>query len=170
MIEVGGLRFIGSPDPRTSRYGQGIVPADRGAQDTLLTEQGTALGKRACTSDAPVIAVAHDPLAGTTALRTGCGHVTLALDGHTHAEGTVTAVDTADGTTGYQFTGGSAGGAPGESAVERTFASSVTVGPLNHDAWVNIVSVDRTTGALRAVTAFHFTPAKEITVTQQLVS
>lgn len=27
VVEVHGLRFIGSPDPRTSRYGQGIVPS-----------------------------------------------------------------------------------------------------------------------------------------------
>ena len=170
VVEVGGLRFVGSPDPRTSRYGQGIVPADRGAQDKLLTDQGEALGRAACSSTAPVIAVAHDPLAGATALRSGCGHVTLALDGHTHAEGEPTAVATADGTTGYQFTGGSAGGAPGETAVERSFATSLTVGPLNHDAWVSIVSVDRGTGALRGVTSFHFTPARDIIVTQRLVS
>ena len=60
--------------------------------------------------------------------------------------------------------------ATGSQAMGDTGASSVTVGPLNHDAWVNIVSLDRTTGALRAVTAFHFTPAREVTVTQQLVS
>ena len=31
VVSTHGLRFIGLPDPRTSRYGQGIVPAAQAA-------------------------------------------------------------------------------------------------------------------------------------------
>jgi hypothetical protein len=112
--------------------------------------------------------VLHDPLAGQAAIQHGCGRVTLALDGHTHKQAGPTAVPEPEGGgTAYQFTGASSGGAPTESAVERTFASRLTVGPLNHDARVNLVTVDKRTGALVAVTEFRFTPEQTITVAQQ---
>jgi hypothetical protein len=65
-----------------------------------------------------------------------------------------------------RFVGGSTGGAPGEGAVERSFASRLTVGPLNHDASVNVVSIDTTSGALVGVTVWHVTPDQDITVQQ----
>jgi hypothetical protein len=168
VVSAGGLQFIGLPDPRTSRYGQGIVPSDPSEQDALLEEQGTAAGALACVASAPLIAVLHDPRAGQAAIQHGCGHITLALDGHTHKQGGPTAVPEPEGGgTAYQFTGASSGGAPGEGSVERTFASQLTVGPLNHDATINIVSVDKNTGALLGATVFRFAPDQTITVTQQ---
>lgn len=169
-VSAGGLTFIGLPDPRTSRYGQGIVPAGRAAQDALLQTQGTTVGETACIAPGPMIAVLHDPLAGTTAMQHGCGHITVALDGHTHGQSGPTAVPLPDGKTGYQFTGASTGGAPGEGAVERTFASRLTVGPLNHNASINIASIDRKTGALVGMIEYHFTPAQDISVTQQVLT
>jgi hypothetical protein len=167
-VTVGGLTFLGSPDPRTSRYGQGIVPASASAQAVLVEGQGEGVGKTACASPAPIIAVLHDPGAGRAALRTGCGHVTVALDGHTHIQAGPNPVPVDDTSTGYQFTGGSAGGAPSGVSVNRALTSRVTVGPLNHDAELNIVSVDADTGALIGVTTFTFDPAQAITVTQQV--
>lgn len=170
VVTSDGVRFIGRPDPRTSRYGQGIVPAARAAQLSLLEQQGTAAGKTGCAASAPVIAVLHDPVAGKAAMRHGCGHVTLALDGHTHHQSGPNVIPLPGGGTGYQFTGASSGGAPGEESIEQSFASRLTVGPLNHDATVNIVSVDRSTGALVGVTVFRFTPDQTITVSQQDIS
>ncbi|MEO9137511.1 MAG: hypothetical protein ABI345_00420 [Jatrophihabitans sp.] len=166
VVTVDGVRFLGLPDPRTSRYGQGILPASDAAQERVVTEQGAKAGAAACDSIAPVIAVLHDPQAGREAIRSGCGNVTLALDGHTHRQDGPNVVSSIDGTLGEQFTGGSAGGAPGQGAVDRTFAASLTVGPLNHNAYVYVVSVDRGTGALVGVTEFRFTPGQEITVTR----
>jgi hypothetical protein len=166
-VTAEGLTFIGLPDPRASRYGQGIVPSAREAQDALLQKQGTTVGETACISTPPLIAVLHDPLAGNTALQHGCGHITLALDGHTHSQHGPSAVPLPDGRTGYQFTGASSGGAPGEGSIERSFASQLTVGPLNHDATLNIASVERTTGRLVAMTEFRFTPDQKIFVTRQ---
>jgi predicted phosphodiesterase len=169
VTTVHGLRFIGIPDPRTSRYGQGIVPSSDAAQAKLLTAQGDAAGRTACDASGPVIAVLHDPLAGMTALEHGCGKVVLALDGHTHKQADPVPVDLPEAGTGYQLTGGSAGGAPTESQVESTFASRLTVGPLNHDAWVSIVTVDGLSGALQGVTTFHFTPAQDVMITQRSI-
>src|SRR5581483_715878 len=132
-----GLTFVGLPDPRTSRYGQGIRPASPRAQNRLVTKQGRQVGNIACRSDGPVVAVLHDPSAGQAAITNGCGKVTVALDGHTHLQIGPTQIPAAEGTTAYRFVGGSTGGAPGEGAVERNFASRLTVGPLNHDASIN---------------------------------
>jgi hypothetical protein len=166
-----GIGFIGSPDPRTSRYGQGIDPEGHAAQDAVVSRQGREVGAAACASTQDsLIAVLHDPLAGRTALQYGCGKIVLALDGHTHAQDGPNPIALPDGGTGYQFTSGSTGGAPKGGAVEGSFASRLTVGPLNHDAVLNIVTVDRGTHALVGVTEVHFAPDQAITVTQQAVS
>jgi hypothetical protein len=167
IVTVDGLHFLGSPDPRSSRYGEGIQPASVAVQLQLVDAQGRAAGKTACASANPVIAILHDPTAGAAALDSGCGKVTLALDGHTHAQSGPNAVPLPNGQAGYQFVGASAGGAPGEKSLERSFASRLTVGPLNHAATVEIVSVERSTGRLVGVTAFRFTPDQQIVVTQQ---
>lgn len=166
VVVSDGVRFMGTPDPRTSRYGQGIVPLLPATQNTLLDQQGTAVGEAACAAEAPIVVVLHDPEAARSAMQHGCGHITVALDGHTHKQNGPTEVPLPGGGTGYRFTGASSGGAPAESSVEQTFASGLTVGPLNHDATVSIVSVDRTTGALVGVTDFRFTPDQTITVTR----
>lgn len=166
VVTVDGMRFVGLPDPRTSRYGEGIIPASDAAQERVVTVQGAQTGALACDGQAPMIAVLHDPRAGREAIRSGCGKIALALDGHTHRQEGPNDVASDDGTLGKQFTGGSAGGAPGQEAVDRTFAASLTVGPLNHNAYVYVVSVDRGSGALIGVTEFRFTPGQEITVTR----
>ena len=164
-VTADGLTFVGLPDPRTSRYGQGIRPSSDSAQARVLTTQGRAAGKIACGLDVPVIAVLHDPLAGEQAAAHGCGKITVALDGHTHKQIGPTALGrAANGTRIFQYVGASTGGAPGEGAVERTFASRLTVGPLNHDAALNLVSIDQRTGALAAVTAIHITPDQDVTI------
>jgi hypothetical protein len=168
-VSAEGLTFVGLPDPRTSRYGQGIQPSAPEAQKEVVTAQGQQAGALACRQDGPVIIVLHDPLAGRTALQNGCGRAVLALDGHTHRQQGPDTVPLPDGSTGYAFTGASTGGAPSDRTIVRSFASRLTVGPLQHDATLNIVSVDRATGRLVAVTECHITPDQIITFDQQLV-
>jgi hypothetical protein len=169
IVTVHGLRFLGSPDPRTSRYDQGIVPSSQDAQHRVIDEQAAKIVRTACRYTGPIVAVLHDPRAGMDSLDRGCGRITLALDGHTHTQSGPHAHVISGGGTGYQFTGASSGGAPKEHDIEQNFASRLTVGPLNHSAAVNIVSVNRTTGALVGMTEFHFSPEQEITVDQQLM-
>jgi hypothetical protein len=166
LVTENGLTFVGLPDPRTSRYGQGIRPASKQAQRRLLTRQGRQVGHVACRSDTPVVAVLHDPIAGQAAIANGCGKVTVALDGHTHRQMGPTQIPDATGNAAYRFVGGSTGGAPGEGAVEHSFATRLTVGPLNHNASINVVSIDKDTGSLAGVTVWHMTPEQDITVEQ----
>jgi hypothetical protein len=165
-VTVDGLTFLGSPDPRTSRYGQGIRPSSAQAQEQVVTAQGVAVGHVACAAPVPVIAVLHGPIAGTTALQNGCGRAVLALDGHTHEQAGPVAIPLPDGTTGHQFIGGSTGGAPNGESSGQPFTSRLTVGPLNHDASINLVTVDRTTGRLVGVTVCHMTPEQVVTFEQ----
>ncbi len=163
LVTVDGLTFAGYPDPRSSRYGTGIQPPSAALRAQLLRDQAARTAKLACTSRKPVVVVLHDPTAGRNALTDGCGKAVLALDGHTHRQAGPTPVPLPAG-VGYQFVGASSGGAPTETSVERTFASQLTVGPLNHDATVNIVTIDRASGVLVGVTVFRFTPDQQISV------
>jgi hypothetical protein len=166
VVSVGGLRFLGDPDPRSSRYGEGIQPSSPTDQRIVLDAQGARIGQIACKQQQPLIVVLHDPRAGRAALESGCGNAVLALDGHTHVQQGPTSVLRQDGSLGSQFVGGSSGGAPNENSVERTFASALTVGPLNHDATVNLVSYDTITARLAGVTVFRFTADQQIFVEQ----
>ena len=67
------------------------------------------------------------------------------------------------------LTSASTGGAPKQHDVGASLAARLTVGPLNHDAVVNIVSIDRATHHLVGVTEFTFAPDQAITVAQQTV-
>lgn len=167
-VTVGGLTFLGSPDPRSSRYGQGMRPVQASVQHAQLEAQATAIGSRACKDGAPIIVVLHDPAAGKEAMQRGCGNVTIDLGGHTHIQDGPNPVPLPNGRIGYQFIGASAGGAPGGSSTDRSLASQITVGPLRNNATVNIVSIDKHTSALVGITEFTFTPAKTITVSQQI--
>lgn len=168
-VSAGGLTFVGLPDPRTSRYGQGIRPESQQLQDRLVLGVGVQAGKVACDTDRPVIAVLHDPRSGRAALENGCGNVVLALDGHTHVQDGPDAVPLPDGTTGHAFTGASTGGAPSDRTIEESFASSLTVGPLHHDATINILTVDRATGRLLGTTICRITPDQTISFEQPTV-
>ena len=170
VISVNGLRFIGSADPRSSRYGATIQPSAPAAQGAVVTAQGADVARAACDTSGPLIAVLHDPQAGFVSLEQGCGHVRLALDGHTHRQAGPTPQLLPDGTTGYRFTGGSSGGAPSDADIERDFASKLTVGPLQHDATVNLVSVDRRTGELVGVIVCTFSPDGTISFAGQRAS
>lgn len=169
-ISVNGLRFIGSADPRASRYGATIQPSAPAAQGAVVTAQGAAIGRAACAASAPLIAVLHDPQAGFVALEHGCGHIRLALDGHMHRQAGPIAQVLSDGTTGYRFSGASTGGAPNDADIERNFASKLTVGPLQHAATVNLVSVDRATGELIDITVCTVSPDGTISFAAQRAS
>ena len=102
--------------------------------------------------------------AGRDALANGCGKAVLALDGHTHRQAGPTPVPLPAGSPATSSSGRRAAARRPRPRVERTFASQLTVGPLNHDATVNIVTIDRATGALVGVTVFRFTPDQQISV------
>jgi hypothetical protein len=169
-VTANGLTFVGLPDPRTSRYGEGLRPAGAAVQSQLVAGQGASAGSAACTNDGPAIVVLHDPRAGEKALQSGCSNAVLALDGHTHRQSGPTPLTLADGSTGYLLTGASAGGAPPDRTIEHGFASKLTVGPLNHDATINIVSVDTATGRLVGLTRCVIRPDQDIEFSQQFVS
>ncbi len=169
-VTAGGLTFVGLPDPRSSRYGQGIRPSSSKLQTRLVSDQGARAASIACDSDGPAIVVLHDPRAGRKALEDGCGNAVLALDGHTHEQHGPDPVTLPDGSVGYMFTGASSGGAPTDKTIEHSFSSSLTVGPLNHDATINIVSVDGATGRLLGVTECRVRPDQSVTFVQQLIS
>jgi hypothetical protein len=166
VVTVGGLHFLGDPDPRSSRYGQGIQPSSPANQYEVLATQAARIGNAACAQQDTVILVLHDPQAGRQALESGCGRAVLALDGHTHVQTGPDDIPLPDGTIGQRFVGASTGGAPNEHSVERSFASALTVGPLHHDATVNLVSFDTSTQRLAGITVFRFTAEQEITVEQ----
>jgi hypothetical protein len=168
-VAVDGLTFAGSPDPRTSRYGEGLRPAEPEVRAELIAAQGERVGASACKQGGPVVVVLHDPVAARTALENGCGNAVLALSGHVHAQRGPDAVALADGATGYTFTGASTGGAPSDKAILRSFASSLTVGPLRHQATIDVISLDRATGELLGVTECHISPNGTITFDQQLL-
>lgn len=169
IVTVEGVHFLGDPDPRASRYGQGIQPSSADERHRVLTEQGRRIGALACASKDKMVVVVHDPDAGDAALRSGCGHAVLALDGHTHHQAGPNSVVLPDGSTGYQFVGGSSGGATTEDKLVGSFGARLTVGPLNHPASVNIVSIDRSSGALVGVTVASFTPQQAVTIEQHPV-
>jgi hypothetical protein len=164
IVTQDGINFIGEADPRTSRYGQGLRPSSEAAQTKLLLAQGKRIGAIACKAKKPVIAILHDKRAGDAALANGCGYVRAALDGHTHVEaGPVTSI-LPDGSIGEQFTGGSAGGAPNEQeADEANPFQHLTVGKLEHNAYMYVVSVDTATGDLAAITGVKTTPEQTVT-------
>jgi hypothetical protein len=169
-VSVDGVTFAGQPDPRTSRYGQGIRPSSPVVRERLLADEGEQIGALACDSDRPLVVVLHDRSAGLTALQNGCGNATLALSGHTHRQFGPEMVPLPDGSTGYAFGSASTGGAPTDRTIEHSFASSLTVGPLNHEASINIVSVDRVSGALLGVTVCRVHPDQTVSFDEQPVA
>jgi hypothetical protein len=161
------IHFLGEPDPRTSRYGEGLRPSAEAAQTTLLVAQGKRIGEIACKGDKPVVAVLHDMRAGAAAIQNGCGKILLALDGHTHAETGPTSIALPTGQTARQFTGGSAGGAPNETeASEANPFEHLTIGKLEHNAHVYIVSVNVETGELAGLTGITYTPDQTVSATR----
>jgi hypothetical protein len=169
-ITIDGITFIGSPDPRTSHYGEKIRPSSTADQAAVLTKQARALAAVACKQKNNVVVLAHAPLVGRQVIQNGCNKAVTALDGHEHQESGPNTVTLQDGSTGYQYTGPSAGGASTkEETTDSNPLSQLTIGTLNHDAYVEIASINHKTSQLVAITTFKFTPDHQISVTQKFV-
>lgn len=172
-IEDTDIGVIGSPDPRVSNIG---VPLHLINPNYTVEDQGRDIGEAACKAKKMVIAILHDPAAGQEAIKDGCGYILLALDGHTHTQAGPTPVDInlpnpgSQIRIGQQFTGGSAGGAPGPHEHDGNPLDDLTVGPLRHNAYIYIVSVDPHTGELIAITSFKFLPDQTLDVSQDVVN
>jgi hypothetical protein len=170
IISVNGINFLGNPDPRTSRAGEGIQPSSAEAQHKVVFEQGKQIGAIACKAAKKLVVLLHDPLAGNTAIEYGCGNVMLALDGHTHKQAGPTDISLPDGSSAYQFVGGSTGGAPSEQGPNMSNPlASLTVGPLQRDAPIEIISENTQTGAVVAITKFTVSADKSIASTQYIL-
>lgn len=78
VVEIAGLHFLGSPDPR---FTPDVSNRDRVAERQAVEEQGEALREAAAESDVPVdLIVVHDPIAANEV----GGSAPLVLSGHAH--------------------------------------------------------------------------------------
>jgi hypothetical protein len=129
VLDVAGVRFLGSPDPR---FTPDKSTGDDEAPPEVLLAQGRAL--KAFVEDgaaaAPDVVLVHDPVAA----RPLYGEVPLILSGHTHRRSSSTERGT------HHLVGGSTGGA-GLRALE---GEQVT--PLE----MSVLYLDRTTHRLQA--------------------
>lgn len=139
-VTVSGLRILGAPDPRTSRYGQGLQPADGRAQQTLLGVQAYQLATAACQARAagsPVdVSLVHDPQVAASIAGSGCG-VGLSVAGHTHRLRPLAPLDAKD-PAAQVLTEGSSGGAGIAQEGQLT-----VVGPLLDVATMSVLRYDR---------------------------
>ncbi|MCW2831737.1 MAG: metallophosphoesterase [Aeromicrobium sp.] len=107
-VTVGGVRFIGSSDPRSSGLTAGYL-GDAGDNAAALRAQDDALTKAACEAgDISVVAV-HSPSSAKKAAASGC--VDLVLSGHLHRQVGPTVLTGANGRSTTTLSTGSTGGA-----------------------------------------------------------
>ncbi|MGA8987247.1 metallophosphoesterase family protein [Aeromicrobium sp.] len=107
-VKVGGIRFLGSSDPRSSGLTSGYNgdPSDNSA---AIRAQDENLMKVACDAgDVSVIAV-HSPSSAKSVAASGC--VDLVLTGHLHRQVGPTVIEGANGRSTTTLTTGSTGGA-----------------------------------------------------------
>jgi predicted phosphodiesterase len=154
---VGGIRFLGMHDPRRSIFGEGTVPS--GAEATAAVEaQAEQVAAAVCDQDQAVdIAVLHDPEAMKRAVEL-CPEIPYGISGHTHRrDGWHPSAHSSNDFTRL-FTQGSSGGAPSAIDDKSNPLNLITVGPLRHNATLDVIAWDTD---LRQITANHsvtFTP------------
>ncbi len=107
-ITVGGIRFLGSSDPRSSGLTSGYS-GDPSDNSTAIRAQDEELTKTACDDgDVSVIAV-HSPSSAKRAAASGC--VDLVLTGHLHRQVGPLVLNGANGRSTTTLTTGTTGGA-----------------------------------------------------------
>lgn len=102
---VGGIRFLGDSDPRSSGLTAAVVTKGKNtieAQDDRMT-------KAACADKNVSTVVVHSPSAATKLASSGC--VDLVISGHLHRQVGPTTTTAADGRRTVSFTNASTGGA-----------------------------------------------------------
>lgn len=107
-VTVGGVRFLGSSDPRSS----GLTAGYRGnASDNSvsLRQQDERLEKEACDDGKVSVIAVHSPSSASRAAASGCAD--LVLSGHLHRQVGPTTVNGTNGRTTTTLTTGTTGGA-----------------------------------------------------------
>lgn len=107
-VEVGGVRFLGSSDPRSSGLTAGYF-GDAANNSAALAAQDEALLTTACEADDVAVIAVHSPSSAKKAAASGC--VDLVISGHLHRQvGPTTTVGT-NGRITTTLSTGSTGGA-----------------------------------------------------------
>jgi predicted phosphodiesterase len=105
---VGGIRFVGASDPRSSGLTAGYS-GDESDSIAAIRRQDEALTKAACDDGDVSVLIAHSPSAVSKASASGC--VDLVLTGHLHRQVGPEVVTGANGRKTVTLTTGSTGGA-----------------------------------------------------------
>ncbi len=107
-VTVGGVRFLGSSDPRSSGLTAGY---DGNASDNspALRQQDEELEKAACDDGEVGVIAVHSPSSASRAAASGCAD--LVLSGHLHRQVGPTTVTGANGRSTTTLTTGTTGGA-----------------------------------------------------------
>lgn len=141
--EVGGLRFVGMPDPNYSIFGETVRYNGRISHQT-----GVELLGAACAAEQPLIALGHANGSIRPIIDGGCA--TYGFSGHTHKESTLL-LPRQDGRGGLIFTAGTSGGVKdGAISVNKLRAPAVFYFDVyTHDGelqevWRVIISPDQT--------------------------
>lgn len=154
---VGGIRFLGAPDPYESPFGQGRQLRGEQTMEDLSLE----LAQTACSTDGREVLVVHQLAAAEATLNPNEGFFEsrcsrLSLSGHTH-EREIRCYDygNADYAAPYcSIVGGTSGGAR-----EHT----PTYGPLNREAQFMLISVNNQS-ELEAIQDFSINELGNITI------
>ncbi len=107
-VDVGGVRFLGESDPRSSGLTAGY---DGNESDNIaaITDQDQRLTEVACRDGRVSVLVVHSSASADAASKSGC--VDLVLSGHLHRQVGPTLLDGENGRSTTTLTTGSTGGA-----------------------------------------------------------
>lgn len=107
-VEVGGVRFLGSSDPRSSGLTAGYL-GDAADNSAALAAQDEALLERACDDGEVAVIAVHSPSSAKKAATSGCAD--LVISGHLHRQVGPTTTAGANGRLTTTLSTGSTGGA-----------------------------------------------------------
>jgi len=107
-VDVGGVRFIGSSDPRSSGLTAGYS-GDESDNIAAISEQDDALTTAACEDGGVAVAAVHSSASAKKLAASGC--VDLVLSGHLHRQVGPTTVEGENGRLTTTLSTGSTGGA-----------------------------------------------------------
>ena len=107
-VDVGGVRFLGESDPRSSGLTAGY-DGNEGDNIAAISDQDQSLTEVACRDGRVSVLVVHSSASATAASKSGC--VDLVLSGHLHRQVGPTLVEGDNGRSTTTLTTGSTGGA-----------------------------------------------------------
>ena len=126
VVGVAGLRFLGAPDPRSTKLLQGTSSAGGATAE----EAADQLVDDACAAEDVDLLLVHDPSIGAAALEAGCAPALVS--GHYHVRTDPTQVG-----EGIRYISSSTAGATHD---------QLTVGPLHGTAEMTLLRFDAATG------------------------